>query len=160
MNSKNGLINKHYLSVEQIPLFNWIKCTEGDLTFTRLGKEGNETQDFNAWCRLYDEYIHSHGLSKKYKEILKAMRKKALIELDYAIKRDRFSLTLLEIENQNLKMLLDNNGQGVSIEQSLVHLSRFVGYWIRSKEITAGEYFTLMREYERINKLENGEKNK
>ena len=143
-----------------MPLYNWIKCSEGDLTFTRLGEEGNETQDFNSWCNLYDAYIRSYGLSKKYKEILKAMRKKALIELDYAIKRDRFSLTLLEIENQNLKILLENNGQGVSIEQSLVHLSRFVGYWIRSKEITAGEYFTLMKEYERINKLEHGEKNK
>jgi hypothetical protein len=92
--------------------------------------------------------------------MLKAMRKKALIGLDYVIKRDRFSLTLLDIEIQNLKILLDNNGQGVSIEQSLVYLSRFVGYWIRSKEITASEYFTLMKEYERINKLEHGEKNK
>lgn len=126
----------------------------------RKSKEGTEEEDVKAWYAIYDDYIDSHGLSKKYEQMLKAMRKKALIELDYVIKRDRFSLTLLEIEIQNLKMLLDNNGQGVSIEQSLVHLSRFVGYWIRSKEITAGEYFTLMREYERINKLENGEKNK
>jgi hypothetical protein len=160
LSSQNGLNDRYYLNVEQIPLFNWIKCTEGDLTFTRLGKEGTKEGDVKAWYAIYDDYIDSHGLSKKYEQMLKAMRKKALIGLDYVIKRDRFSLTLLDIEIQNLKILLDNNGQGVSIEQSLVYLSRFVGYWIRSKEITASEYFTLMKEYERINKLEHGEKNK
>lgn len=158
-NSNVGL-NDYYQSVEDIPLFNWIKCTEGELKYVRKGKKGNTDKDTEAWFAIYDDYIRSHGLSKKYQQMIKAMRKKAEIGLDYAIKRDRFSLTLLEIEIQNLKMLLDNNGQGVSIEQSLVHLSRFVGYWIRSKEITAGEYFTLIKEYERINKLENGEKNK
>ncbi len=160
MNSKNGLTDKYYLSIEEIPLFNWIKCTEGDYSYVRKSKEGTEEEDVKAWFDIYDDYIRSNGLSKKYEQMLKAMRKKALIGLDYVIKRDRFSLTLLDIEIQNLKMLLDNNGQGVSIEQSLVYLSRFVGYWIRSKEITASEYFTLMREYERINKLEHGEKNK
>jgi hypothetical protein len=136
-----------------------MKCTEGEYSYARKSKEGSDEADINAWYVIYDDYINRFGLSKKYQQMLKAMRKKALIELDYVIKRDRFSLTLLEIEIQNLKMLLDNNGQGVSIEQSLVHLSRFVGYWIRSKEITAGEYFTLMEEYERINKLDNGKKN-
>lgn len=87
------------------------------------------------------------------------MKKKALIEIDYAQRRDKFLLTLLEIEQQNLKMLLDNNGVGVTIDESLVHLSKFVGYWLRPKDITTREYFTLLHEVERINKLENGKKN-
>lgn len=86
------------------------------------------------------------------------MAKKATIELDYAIKRDKFLLTLLEVEIQNMQILLSNNGSGMTIEQSLVHLSKFVGYWLQPKSITTREYFVLLHEYERINSMENGKK--
>lgn len=130
------------------------------MTFCRLNKDkGNPHTDSLQWCKIYDSYIDDYGLSKQYLRLLETMRKKANIELDYTQKRDKFLLTLLEIEQQNLKMLLDNNGAGVSIEESLVHLSKFVGYWLRPKDITTREYFTLLNEVERINKIENGKKN-
>lgn len=130
------------------------------MTFVRVDKrQGDEQSDANAWFKIYDSYIDEFGLGKQYKKMLQTMKKKALIEIDYAQRRDKFLLTLLEIEQQNLKMLLDNNGVGVTIDESLVHLSKFVGYWLRPKDITTREYFTLLHEVERINKLENGKKN-
>lgn len=131
------------------------------MTFCRVDKsQGDEQTDALTWCKIYDSYINDYGLGKQYKRLLETMKKKANIELDYIQKRDKFSLTLLEIEQQNLKMLLDNNGSGVSIEESLVHLSKFVGYWLRPKDITTREYFTLLKEVERINKIEHGKADK
>lgn len=136
-----------------------MRCLEGHIEHTRVTGVGNIEQDEKAFCKIHDEYLTRYGLNKQYKQLLEVMRKKAEIQLSYVRTKDKFSLTLLEIEEENLKMMLSNNGQGVSTEQMLIHLSKFVGYWLRAKEITAGEYFTLLDEYKRINDIENGKKN-
>ncbi len=150
----------HYKSLNDLPLSNWIECLEGNLQYTRCGAIGDDLSDFEAWCNIYDQYIAKYGLNKQYKELLEVLKKKALIQCDYVITRDKFSLTLLEIEEQNLKMMLNNRGTGMTIEQTLVHLSKFVGYWLRAKDITTGEYFTLLDEFNKTNKIDHGKKNK
>ena len=143
-----------------MPLYNWIRCLDGKLEFTRIDGTGDEPNDLKAWEQIYDGYLQKYGLSKQYIELLKVLNKKAEIQLNYVLTKDKFSLTLLEIEEENLKIMLSNSGHGMSIDQTLVHLSKFVGYFIRAKEITAGEYFTLLEEFKRINTIENGKKNK
>lgn len=150
----------YYQSLHDIPLANWIRCLDGEIEYTRINGVGTPTRDEEAFCKINDEYLNRYGLNKAYKELLQVMKKKAEIQLKYVVTKDKFSLTLLEIEEENLKMMVMNNGQGVSMEQTLVHLSKFVGYWLRAKDITAGEYFTLLDEYKRINDIENGKKNK
>jgi len=135
-----------------------MECLNGNIEYTRIGDAGTPFEDIDAWCHLHDQYLTRYGLNKQYKELLQVLRKKAEIQLNYVRTKDKFSLTLLEIEEENLKIMLSNNGQGISIEQTLVHLSKFVGYWLRAKDITTGEYFTLLDEYKRITKLENGKK--
>lgn len=137
-----------------------MRCLEGDLTYTRIDNIGNKENDVLAWENIYDKYLKKYGLSKQYVELLKVLKKKADIQIEYIIKKDKFSLTLLEIEEENIKIMLSNNGHGMSIEQTLVHLSKFVGYFIRAKEISASEYFTLLDEYKRINNMQNGQENK
>jgi len=124
-----------------------------------LGQIGTAQGDEDAWIKIHDEYLARFGLSRQYTELLKVMQKKAEFQFDYIINKDKFLLTLLEIEEENLKIMLSNNGHGMTIEQTLVHLSKFVGYWLRSKDITTGEYFTLLEEFKRINDLEHGKKN-
>jgi hypothetical protein len=135
-----------------------MQCLNGNIEYTRIDGSGTPMEDVDAWCYLHDQYLTRYGLNKQYKDLLEVLRKKAEIQLNYVRTKDKFSLTLLEIEEENLKIMLSNNGQGISIDQTLVHLSKFVGYWLRAKEITAGEYFTLLDEYKRITKLENGKK--
>jgi hypothetical protein len=151
---------KYYQSVNDIPLSHWIECLNGNYQYTRIDGVGTPEDDEQAWCHIHDQYLLRYGLNKQYKELLKVLRKKADIQLNYVRTKDKFSLTLLEIEEENLKMMLSNNGQGMSIEQTLVHLSKFVGYWLRAKDITAGEYFTLLDEYKRFTKIEHGKKDK
>jgi hypothetical protein len=137
-----------------------MRCLEGDIQYTRIGKLGTISKDQQAFCNIHDEYLTRYGLNKQYAQLLEVLKKKAELQLNYVRTKDKFSLTLLEIEEENLKIMISNNGQGVSMEQTLVHLSKFVGYWLRAKEITAGEYYTLLDEYKRINDIENGKKNK
>ena len=114
--------------------------------------DGNEQNDIEHWEHIFDSYINEFGLSKMHKDMLKALKKKAEIELKYVVTNDRFLLTKLEVEIEKIKVMLNNRGTGITIEQSLVHLSKWIGNWIDSKKITAREYFNLQKEFERTNK--------
>ena len=122
------------------------------MSYVRKGKEGNEENDIEAWQKIYDSYILEYGLSDMYKKLLNAMRKKALLEVDFIITRERFKLTEIEMQIANLDAMLMNKGSGITIEQSLIHLSKWLGSWINVKTITTREYFNLMEEYGKENK--------
>ena len=88
------------------------------------------------------------------------MRQLAILELEYVITEDRMKLTLAEMEEQKIKSLLTNKGQGISIQQSLVYLSQWMNQWITTRGITTREYFDLLEEMEKFNKQTTPQKNR
>lgn len=124
---------------------------DGQLKYTRIDVSIESNGDESAWNQIHDEYLKENGLDEQYRKLLLLLKTKAELELDYVLKKDKFLLTLLEIEEENLKIELSNKGEGVSIEQCLIHLGKFVGYYIRAKEISVKEYFVLLNEYKRSN---------
>lgn len=155
MNSKEGQslnISGYYKSIDDLPLDSWIKCNEGDLTYVRIKREeGTEENDELIWENIYDSYIKEFGLDKMYKKMLDSMRKRAELELDYVITGDRFKLTLINMEITRMEQLMSNAGVGMSIPETLIHLSRWMGSFINTKNITTREYFTLLKEYGKAN---------
>jgi hypothetical protein len=145
----------YYVSIDELPLAFWVKCTDGDKTVLRKSKKGDEENDLEAWNLIYDEYLNLYGLGKLNQRYFKAMQKRALNELDYIITGDRFNLTLAEMEERQLETMLNNGGQNMTVEQSLIHLSKWVGQWLNAKTLTAREYFDLIGEFEKFAKYEN-----
>lgn len=119
---------------------------------------GNEETDEEAWGLIYDEYLKIYGLGKLNQRYLKTLQKRALNELDYVLTGDRFKLTLIEMEERQLETMLNNGGQSLTIEQSLIHLSKWLGQWLNPKTLTAREYFDLIGEFEKYAKYENATK--
>lgn len=150
----------YYLSVDELPLYNWIKCIDGKFEYLRIDKNGSDEHDEIAWEIVYDEYVQRYGLGKLYNKLLKIMKKKAILQCDYVLTKEKFKLTEIELVEAQLQQALNNNGNGISIEESLIHLSKWLGQWINSKSITVREYFDLQKEYERFNNISNGKKNK
>ena len=144
----------YYKSIDELPLKNWIKCSDGVLIYTRKNIEhGTPEQDENAWMEIFDAYIDEFGLGKMYKKMLDAMKKRAMLELDYVISGDRFKLTLIEMEIARIQQIISNAGNGMSIEQTLIHLSKWMNTFINAKNITTREYFTLLNEYGKANQV-------
>lgn len=150
----------YYLSIDELPIHNWYKCLSGELKFVRRSENGSEQKDLEVWERLHDEYIKEFGLSKVHAKILKVIKQKALIELEYVITGDKFKLTLIQMEEERLKSMVNTTGSGVTIEQMMIHMSKWLGQWIKPKEISVKEFFTLQKEYERYLKAQNGKKDK
>ena len=144
-----------WASIDEMPLENWIKCTDGEFIFVRkshkLGE--NETdKDAENWGIIYDDYIKKFGLSELYKKMLELMRKKAIFELEFVETGQRFKLTEIELTEAKLKTALSNNGEGLTINQCLIHLSKWLGFHLNTKKITVLEYFNIFKEYGKANK--------
>jgi len=135
-----------------MPLYNWIQCQNGQIHFTRKGNEGSLELDLENWQRIYDSYIYEFGLSDIQKKLFDSMKKRAMLELDFVITGDRFKLTEIEIQIAKMDSMLANRGQGITIEQMLIYLSKWLGQWINSRNITVKEYFNLMDQYGKANK--------
>ena len=144
-----------WASIDEMPLENWIKCNDGEFIFVRkshkLGE--NETdKDAENWGIIYDDYIKKFGLSELYKKMLELMRKKAIFELEFVETGQRFKLTEIELTEAKLKSALSNNGEGLTINESLIYLSKWLGYHLNPKNITVIEYFNILRQYGKANK--------
>ena len=135
-----------------MPLFNWIQCHNGKMEFTRKTDIGTPKQDVAAWQQIYDDYIREFGLSDVQKKLFDAMKKRAILELDFVITGDRFKLTEIEIAIAKIDAMLVNKGSGVTVEQSLIHISKWLGQWINPRNITVKEYFNLLEQYGKANK--------
>ena len=143
-------------SITDMILDNWMQCIEGNHQFVRKSVLKNTKateEDIDAWFAIYDQYILKYGLGAMYLKLLKIMQKKAILELNFAITGDQFKLTEIAIQEAKLKQAVDNKGQSMSIKQSLIHLSQWMGGKIIStREITAEQYFDLIEEYGKHNK--------
>ena len=144
--------DEYWNSIKELPLYNWIKCNNGLLEFTRVNKRGNKIKDLECWENLYNEYLSEFGLDDRYKKYLQAKKKKAIIQAEYILKNDNGKLTEIEIQNQRIKDLEMYFGTGQKIEIVLTWLGKFLGYKVDPKNTTVMEYFTILEEYGKANK--------
>ena len=144
---------RYWNSIEDFPLYNWVKCSDGKLQYSRLNiNKGNEENDAISWANLYNQYLKQFGLNKRYDKYLKLVKKKALLQAEYVIKKDRFKLTEIKIIDIKIKDLELYFGDGEKIEVILTWLSKFLGYKVDPKNTTIVEYFILLEEYGKANK--------
>ena len=139
---------RHYQSIEEIPLFNWQKCLEGDVKYVNLEtKEDSSNQE--AFTKLYDEFLQKRGVNKEYKKYLDILKKKALLQCEFLITKDDFKLTQIEIEDAKIVSLQKTSEEGLSIDKTLIYLGKWLGYRLDWKIISVSEFYSILEEYEK-----------
>ena len=136
-----------------MPLYNWIKLNEGKIEFIYKKPVKKVSEEaYLRFMKLNDEYIKEFGLSKLYARMLKTQKERLILQLDFVITRNKFKLTQIKLKEQQLKNMIANKGEGVSINESLIQLSKWIGYRLNPKEITTLEYFNILKHYGKANK--------
>lgn len=143
---------EYWISIDEMPLFNWIRCNDNKLEYARKNKKGNQFQDLINWKRLYNEYLKEFGLDRRYKRYLDAKKKRAILQSEYIITKEKFKITEIEIQDQQIKDLEFYFGEGQKIEVILTWLGMFLGYKIDQKNTTVKEYFVILEQYGKANK--------
>jgi len=139
---------KYYQSIEEIPLFNWQKCLEGDVKYVNLEtKEDSSNQE--AFNKLYDSFLQKRGVNKEYKKYLDILKKKAMLQCEFLITKDNFKLTQIEIEDAKIVSLQKTSEEGLSIDKTLIYLGKWLGYRLDWKIISVSEFYSILEEYEK-----------
>lgn len=142
------MLEKYYQSTDEIPLFNWQKCLNGELKYVHLELK-EETDNQEAFNKLYDEFLQKRGVNKEYQKYLDILKKKALLQCEFLITKDDFKLTQIEIEDAKIVSLQKTSESGLSIEKTLIYLGKWLGYRLDWKVITVTEFYSIMEEYEK-----------
>ena len=142
------MLEKYYQSIDEIPLFNWQKCLNGELKYVHLELK-EETDNQESFNKLYDEFLQKRGVNKEYKKYLDILKKKALLQCEFLITKDNFKLTQIEIEDAKIVSLQKTSESGLSIEKTLIYLGKWLGYRLDWKVITVTEFYSIMEEYEK-----------
>ncbi len=139
---------RHYQSIDEIPLFNWQKCLEGDVKYVNLEtKEDSGNQE--AFNKLYDSFLQKRGVNKEYKKYLDILKKKAMLQCEFLITKDNFKLTQIEIEDAKIVSLQKTSEEGLSIDKTLIYLGKWLGYRLDWKIISVSEFYSILEEYEK-----------
>jgi hypothetical protein len=137
------MLEKYYQSIEEIPLFNWQKCLEGDVKYVNLEtKEDSSNQE--AFTKLYDEFLQKRGVNKEYKKYLDILKKKAMLQCEFLITKDNFKLTQIEIEDAKIVSLQKGSEEGLSIDKTLIYLGKWLGYRLDWKIISVSEFYSIL----------------
>ena len=140
-----------WVSIDEMPLFNWEKCQEGHLQYANRDHKPRET-DIENWVRLYNEYLERYGLGEQLDRYLAQKVHLAKLRLQYITSNNVFLLNSIEIAQIELEQLDPRKHEGLSTKQVLVHLSKWIGYQVNAMNITIVEFKEMLEEYVRSNK--------
>lgn len=135
-----------YLSLDDFPLYNWEKCQKGELNFVNADCKPTE-KDGEQWIDLYNQYLAMFGLGEELEKWLNIKIHLTELRLQFVQSGDKMLLNYIKIAEQDMNKLDPTRIEGMTINQCLVHLNKWMGQWINKKQITIVEFKHLMTEY-------------
>lgn len=145
----------YYTSIEFLPLTIWEKCQAGELELLRLEPEkGTPEEDQEVWQALNYQYMEEFGIDRmqqKYAQLRKSLISK---ELELIETGNRIILNEIRRIKNEISSLFSEQRQseGMSIDDSLVYLSKFMGFFLQKSQLMTKQYFTLLKQYGKANK--------
>lgn len=140
-----------WASISEMPLYNWEKCQEGHLQYANRDHKPRET-DIENWVRLYNEYLERYGLGEQLERYLSQKAHLTKLRLTYIQTNNVFLLNNIEIAQIELEQLDPSKHDGMTIQQVLIYLSKWLGYRIDTKLVTIVEFKEMQEQYVRSSK--------
>lgn len=151
----NSLRLKYFTLVDELLVFNWLRCLAGDLTFMRRNiAKGSPENDVLAWREFMEDHIDRIGMSDEQKRFhsLKEKHTEAIISwVAEPMDSPRKALLYMEVEMAQddidyfLKQYEENAGASdpMQIEKKLARLSNLHKRTISSRTTTVMELHVL-----------------
>ena len=139
----------YYLSIDDMPLYNWRKCQEKEeFNYCRKNlKLGTVKNDLEAWEKIYDSYIAEFGLGKEYKRILELRLEIANLQCDFVISGTNFIRNQIKRLERELQEIMEMPVES-DTDTILNHLRKWIGSWLNQREITVRDFYKLLRDYQ------------
>lgn len=147
------MLNGYYLELDLLPLDKWRAAKLGDTSALRLpGSDATNHSaeaDAKAWIAVSNDFLKKVGFSEEYNEFLELVKQRAELCIEYLESRERFIINQINEVNAKIdKFVAESKSDGKDdIFANLDTLSRVRGYKLRITDLTALEYFTMLKEH-------------
>ena len=145
--------NQSYSTIDDFPLYNWEKCQSGDMRYVNRDAKSTKYDEI-IWLKLYNEYLERFGIGEGLEYFLKLKIHLVKLRLQFIQTNDLFLLNQIKVAEAQMISADPSKLQGMTTQQCLVHLSKWMGTIVRAKEITIVEFKEMFEEYARSSKKE------
>lgn len=145
--------NQSYSTIDDFPLYNWEKCQSGDMRYVNRDAKSTKFDEI-IWLKLYNEYLERFGIGEGLEYFLKLKIHLVKLRLQFIQTNDLFLLNQIKVAEAQMISADPSKLQGMTTQQCLVHLSKWMGTIVRAKEITIVEFKEMFEEYARSSKKE------
>lgn len=145
-------MQNYFTNIDEVTVYRWRKCQEGDLTFTRKSETGTEAKDILAWELIMDSYYKKFGLGKDFERVLELQKQIALLQCDLVIEEDNFILNKIRKLQLDLKDILEQKSDG-DLSTALIHITKWLGSPVRERETTVLELYLMLGEMKKESQL-------
>lgn len=97
-----------------------------------------------VWQAIYEEYVEEFGFNDKYVQYLKTLKNIAVMKCDLIITDNRINETLIEIEEEKLRLFTDQE-EPMKYLQTVNVIEKHYGFSINPRIITVAQYTSYIR---------------
>lgn len=142
-----------YSTIDDFPLYNWEKCQSGDMRYVNRDAKSTKFDEI-IWLKLYNEYLERFGIGEGLEYFLKLKIHLVKLRLQFIQTNDLFLLNQIKVAEAQMISADPSKLQGMTTQQCLVHLSKWMGAIVKAKDITIVEFKEMFEEYARSSKKE------
>jgi hypothetical protein len=155
-NKKKTINYQFYETLEELPLWNWIKIYQ-EKDFTYILKDVDyrifviDTEIIKLiepiWKNIYDEYLNDFGFTKKYKRVLELERKISLLKCKMWIDDNKFIQNEIRIKEKQLLKEKNNNSideNGNDFTKQVVLIEKWLNSSLDIYNLSTRKYFTYL----------------
>ena len=144
-------LDASFSDLDEFLLYNFDKCQGGEFRYVNVDEKPTGKDEKN-WLRLYNQYLERFGLGEDFDKYMTCKQQLIKLRCEFLLTGDKMLLNYINIEEVNLEKLDPSKTQGMTIDQCLVHVSKWLGQIVSKKKITVVEFKNLVEEYVRSGK--------
>ena len=152
----NGLKKDYFLKCDELPIYNWQKCLDGDLTYLRKNDDGSEDNDNLAWWDFLNDYYEVIGFSDQQLQLNELKERYLMALLDYLEapeEKQAFLSNELNWSKDALDFFTKNKDSNQEVKStiltSVVQLQSIFKYQINEYKTTVLKFHIMMKEAEK-----------
>lgn len=131
-----------YNSLEDLPIFNWWKISNGEYKY--LSKENKPlelTEEVSEMIgKLQQDFFDRYGVSDDFEDYFETQKELLELQVDLAITGDRFLNTKINLIKQKLQAKQNYKRKGEEYELK-AYLDKYLGMQINTKTTSVVEYY-------------------
>ena len=136
--------HRYYTSIDFMPIYNWAKMHEtGNMDYLISSKGLYHRLPETQWRRLLNQFYKEVGISERYREYLKKIKRITILTCEAALNKDSAKQTWATIKEGEIKEFTDKT-EALDFYLTLAEVSKYYGP-INPHKVSVSQYHGIVK---------------